>query len=505
MAEGLGLEGILEGTGLERALAAAKEAAHAAGRLISEHFGRVRQVEHKASVVDLVTEVDREAERIILSTLRKAFPAWPVIGEEGVPGAQAGLAGMRSPGGLPAGMCWVVDPLDGTTNYVHGVPFVCVSIALYKDGCSVLGVVFDPLRGELFWAVRGRGAFLGGARIAVTARGNMARCVLATGTAVARYGEWGVLMRDLEAVGPRAGNTRMLGSAALHLAYVACGRLDGFWERRLSPWDMAAGALLVEEAGGKVTDPLGRPFTLESHSIVATNGLVHEELLAVLTGLVGDGGEGGQGLSPKAALMPHEAMNLLRESGVYREGHFLLTSGRHSPAFFLLSQAFQHPRHASRLGEALAALFRCEGVETVIGPAMGGVILAHEVARALGVRSLYAEKVSGAETVPGKADRGAESGMALRRGFSLKPGERVLVVEDAVTTGGSVRKVLEVVRQAGAVPVGVGAVVDRSGGKADFGGVPFRALVQLDIPSYDPAGCPLCREGIALTSPKAAL
>ncbi len=185
-----------------------------------------------------------------------------------------------------------------------------------------------------------------------------------------------------------------------------------------------------------------------------------------------------------------EILGLLRSAGVYLEGHFRLTSGRHSPAFFLFSQAFQDPRVAERLGQAVAALFAGEGVEAVAGPALGGIILAHEVARALGVRSLYAEKVEG--------------GMAFRRGFRLRPGERVLVVEDAVTTGGSVRRVLDLVRAAGAVPVGVGAVVDRSGGGADFGAVPFRALARVDVPSYDPDGCPLCRAGIPLVAPKDA-
>ncbi len=186
--------------------------------------------------------------------------------------------------------------------------------------------------------------------------------------------------------------------------------------------------------------------------------------------------------------MVDDFLALLRGTGVYREGHFLLTSGRHSPAFFLFSQLFQHPREAERAGAALAALFAGEAVDTVVGPAVGGIILAHEVARALGVRSIFAEKVDG--------------GMAFRRGFALRPGERVLIVEDAVTTGGSVLKVLAQVRAVGAVPVGVGAVVDRSGGRAEFG-VPFRAVLALDVPSYGPDDCPLCRAGIPLERPKA--
>lgn len=177
-----------------------------------------------------------------------------------------------------------------------------------------------------------------------------------------------------------------------------------------------------------------------------------------------------------------------RSWGVYREGHFLLTSGRHGGAFLLFSEALQHPDRAQVLGQALADLFSGERIETVIGPAMGGVLLAHEVARALGVRSIYAEK---------DGDR-----MALRRGFSLKPGERVLAVEDAVTTGGSVLKVLDICRAADADIVGVGVCADRTGGRADLG-VPFQALWSGEIPSWDAGDCPLCREGKELTRPKA--
>lgn len=178
---------------------------------------------------------------------------------------------------------------------------------------------------------------------------------------------------------------------------------------------------------------------------------------------------------------------MLRDTGAWREGHFLLTSGRHSPVFFLLAQAFQWPHLAEALGCTLAAAFSGLGVEAVVGPAMGGVILAHEVARSLGCRSLYAEKVEG--------------GMALRRGFGVVRGERVLVVEDAVTTGGSASRVLELVQAAGAVPVGVGAVVDRRPPGVSFP-LPFRALLRVDVPAYVPEECPLCAAGVPLVAPK---
>ena len=181
-------------------------------------------------------------------------------------------------------------------------------------------------------------------------------------------------------------------------------------------------------------------------------------------------------------------LSRLRAWGVLREGHFLLTSGRHSPRFLLFAPAFSLPTAAEELGSAIAELYRGEGIETVVGPAMGGVILAHEVARALGVRSIYAEK---------DGDR-----MALRRGFALREGERVLVVEDAVSTGGSVQKVLEICRAAKADIAGVGIIADRTAGRVDLG-VPMRALLEIEVPSYPSHDCPLCRAGRELVRPKA--
>ncbi len=178
----------------------------------------------------------------------------------------------------------------------------------------------------------------------------------------------------------------------------------------------------------------------------------------------------------------------LKEWGVLREGHFLLTSGRHSPGFLLFAPAFSLPPAAEEIGSAIADMYRGQGIETVVGPAMGGVILAHEVARALGVRSIYAEKDGDA--------------MALKRGFGLRPAERVLVVEDAVSTGGSVRKVLDICERTKADVVGVGIVADRTAGRVDLG-APLHALLELEVPSYPEDDCPLCRAGEELVRPKA--
>lgn len=181
--------------------------------------------------------------------------------------------------------------------------------------------------------------------------------------------------------------------------------------------------------------------------------------------------------------MNEEVLDLFRKSGAFKEGHFQLTSGRHSGAYVEKFQVLQHPGYTQKLCGLIAARFRDAGVELVAGPTTGGVILSFEVARQLGVRGIFAESV--------------DSGRRFLRGFVVNPGERVLVVDDVLTTGGSIRDVLEAVREAGGVPVGVAVLVDRTGGKVDFG-VPFFACLELVFPSYEPSECPLCRVGIPL-------
>ncbi|HEY8449626.1 MAG TPA: orotate phosphoribosyltransferase [Bacillota bacterium] len=183
-----------------------------------------------------------------------------------------------------------------------------------------------------------------------------------------------------------------------------------------------------------------------------------------------------------------ELRDLLERTGAWLRGHFRLTTGLHSPEFFLLARLFQYPELAERCGRALADRLGDLQVTAVVGPAMGGVLLAHEVARALGVRALFAE-------------READGSMRLRRGFELSAGEPVLVVEDAVTTGGSAQSAAAAARAAGGEPVAVAAVIDRSGGRADFG-VPFYALLRVEVPVYRPEACPLCHQGIPLSEPK---
>ncbi|MFD1397170.1 orotate phosphoribosyltransferase [Kroppenstedtia eburnea] len=176
----------------------------------------------------------------------------------------------------------------------------------------------------------------------------------------------------------------------------------------------------------------------------------------------------------------------MERRGVLKEGHFFLSSGRHSARYMQCAQLLQHPGEAEAAGAALAELFREEEVDVVVGPALGGVIIAHETARALGVRCLFAERKEGK--------------MTLRRGFTLQPGERVLLVEDVVTTGGSVGEVADLVQAEGATVVGIASLVDRSGGRAPFQ-APFRSLMQQSIESFDPADCPLCKQGMPVEKP----
>ncbi|MBP9537870.1 MAG: orotate phosphoribosyltransferase [Negativicutes bacterium] len=180
-----------------------------------------------------------------------------------------------------------------------------------------------------------------------------------------------------------------------------------------------------------------------------------------------------------------EVKELFIKTGAIMEGHFLLTSGLHSPLYVEKFQVLQHPKYTEQLCIALAEKFLEDNIEVVVGPITGGILLAHEVGKRLGTRAIFTERENGK--------------MTLRRGFVIKPGERVLIVEDIVTTGGSIKEVLDVVVEQGGIPVGIGMLVDRSGGKASFGEVPYKALLNLDVTTYDPSNCPLCKENIPMT------
>ena len=180
-----------------------------------------------------------------------------------------------------------------------------------------------------------------------------------------------------------------------------------------------------------------------------------------------------------------EVKKLLEETNAIMTGHFLLTSGLHSPHYVEKFNVLQHPEYTEKLCKAMAEKFKDSKIDTVVGPVTGGVILAHEVGKALGTRAIFTERENGK--------------MTFRRGFALEKGERVLIVEDIVTTGGSVKEVIDVVKSEGGVPVAVSVLVDRSGGKADFGDVPFTALLKMDVETYSPENCPLCKDGVPMT------
>jgi len=180
-----------------------------------------------------------------------------------------------------------------------------------------------------------------------------------------------------------------------------------------------------------------------------------------------------------------EVKGLFLETQAIMEGHFLLTSGLHSPMYVEKFNVLQHPKYTERLCQALAEMFKDENIETVVGPMTGGILLAHETGKALGTRAIFTERENGH--------------MTFRRGFHLEPGERVLIVEDIVTTGGSVKEVIDVVKASGGIPVAVGMLVDRSGGKVNFGDVPYKALLHLDVQTFQPDNCPLCQAGKEMT------
>jgi len=224
----------------------------------------------KKGTRDLVTEVDLECERMCRAAIAERFAEHDVLGEE--LGAESAAR--------PAARCrWVFDPLDGTTNYAHGLPIFCASLALQIDGRTEVGAVYDPSRHELFTAERGEGAYLNGRVLTVSDTAEAIDALLVTGFPYFYKQE----LVDLFATFlQRARAVRRLGSAALDLCYVAAGRFDGFWEQHLKPWDMAAGALIVEEAGGRITGMDGSPFDLAAGHVVASNGHVHDALLAVI-------------------------------------------------------------------------------------------------------------------------------------------------------------------------------------------------------------------------------
>jgi myo-inositol-1(or 4)-monophosphatase len=261
--------------------AVAVNCAAKAGQYIKSKMGSFTQLDTKYSMHDLVTEVDKGSERMIRNLITTHFPEHSFLGEEGVePGPEASAKALQELS--DSEYLWIVDPVDGTTNYVHGFPFFSVSIALAFRGQVIVGVVYDPSRDELFVAERGKGAYVHGRKMQVSQEGSLSQSLIATGFPVDHLVALPANMKGIQALAPKVRNLRIVGSAALHLAYVAAGRLSGFWEYNLSSWDIAAGSLLVEEAGGRLSDLTGVPYHLGVRNVSASNGIIHDELLSEL-------------------------------------------------------------------------------------------------------------------------------------------------------------------------------------------------------------------------------
>ena len=247
-------------------------AARKAGRVLSRDFGEVEQLQvSRKGAADFVTAADLKAEKILYDELTRAMPDYGFLGEEG--------GALKEGDGVSR---WIVDPLDGTLNFMHGLPHFAISIGLEKNGVMVNGIVYTPLTDDLYWADRNNGAYLNDSRLRVSARRNLADAVIATGIPFKEHGNPEIYVEELQTLMSEVAGIRRFGAAALDLAYVAAGRYDGFLERGLSPWDMAAGLLLVSEAGGFVTDLAGGDQMIGNGSVLAANAELHATLLAKL-------------------------------------------------------------------------------------------------------------------------------------------------------------------------------------------------------------------------------
>jgi len=249
----------------ELAIRVAKEA----GDILRENLGKIKRIDYKGRL-NLVTDIDRKAEEKIIDIIREKYPSHDILTEE------------RKIEEKGSQYKWIIDPLDGTTNYVHEYPRYCVSIALEKDGKVILGVVYDPVPDELFLAEKGKGATLNGKRISVSKIDELDKSLVATGFPYDRREKVDEYLKIYREFMVNAQGVRRDGSAALNLCYTAIGRFDGFWEEKLAPWDVAAGSLVVTEAGGKVTDFKGDRHDIYEKKILASNGKIHREMEEII-------------------------------------------------------------------------------------------------------------------------------------------------------------------------------------------------------------------------------
>jgi myo-inositol-1(or 4)-monophosphatase len=254
---------------LNKALDFAVATVREAGALLRDYYHNGVTVKYKGEI-DLITEADHASEALILSRIRAAYPGCAILSEE------SGASANTSP------YVWIADPLDGTTNFAHGLPIFSVTLALLVNNIIEVGVTYDPIYDELYTAQRGQGAYLNGERLRVSAAPALDKALLVTGFPYDRRTNPNNNIKQFTDFSLRAQGVLRLGSAALDLGAVAAGRLDGYWEFKINPWDIAAGVLMVTEAGGKVTAPDGSPPDLFARQVVASNGLVHDEMIDVL-------------------------------------------------------------------------------------------------------------------------------------------------------------------------------------------------------------------------------
>jgi len=243
--------------------------AYQAGEILRENIGKITADDVKDKCpFDYVTEIDKACEQLIINSIKKHFPDHEILAEESGKNQNT------------HSYCWIIDPLDGTTNFIHGYPHSSVSIALQKETEMIFGVIYDPYRDELYHAEKGSGAYCNQNRIHVSQQANINNCLIATGFPFKNRHLLELYWKVLSAIFMEVSGIRRTGSAALDLAYVACGRFDGFWELKLSPWDIAAGSIIIEEAGGEITDFEGKKNHIWSGDVIASNSIIHDFLLS---------------------------------------------------------------------------------------------------------------------------------------------------------------------------------------------------------------------------------
>ncbi|NGP45537.1 inositol monophosphatase [Bacillaceae bacterium SIJ1] len=260
---------------IEQLLRRAEDIAVEAGQWVVENKKNYNKVEYKKNHLDVVTAIDVLTEKKIIAAIRENFPTHQIISEESQSSVER-FSLMDADD-----YSWIIDPIDGTVNFIHDIPHFAVSIGIVKNGEPIAGVVYGPQQGELFSAAQGKGAYLNGKKLSVSRR-TMKESLVNTGYASKDWTTDSPLQYELKKIYAKCRNIKISGSASLDLAYVASGRVDGFWQRNLYPWDLAAGSLLVSEAGGRLSNVVGETFDMKKGHILATNGVIHDELVTML-------------------------------------------------------------------------------------------------------------------------------------------------------------------------------------------------------------------------------